>query len=65
MFYPSPFEGLPYNRLGFGGGSWDLVTSYELINNVIINTLKKSEEGRIDRLLVAINQSDMAMKGWN
>lgn len=40
-------------------------TSYELINNVIINTLKKSGEGRTDRLLVAINQCDMVMKGWN
>ena len=47
------------------GGSWDLETSYELINNVIINTLKKSGEGRTDRLLVAINQCDMVMKGWN
>ena len=47
------------------GGSRDLGTSYELINNVIINILKKSGEGRTDRLLVAINQCDMAMKGWN
>ena len=47
------------------GGSRDLGTSYELINNVIINTLKKSGEGRTDRLLVAINQCDMAMKGRN
>lgn len=46
------------------GGSRDLGTSYELINEVIIPNLgeKKSE-----RLLVAINQCDMAMKGkhWN
>jgi hypothetical protein len=43
------------------GGSWDLGASYELINNVIINTLKKSREDRTDRLLVAINQCDMAI----
>ena len=47
------------------GGSWDLGTSYELINDVIINTLKKSGEGCTDRLLVAINQCDMVMKGCN
>ena len=42
------------------GGSRDLGTSYELINNVIIPNLGKSPEKRI---LVAINQADMAMKG--
>jgi len=45
------------------GGSRDLGTSYELINNVIIPNLGE-DKGRI---LVAINQADMAMKGryWN
>lgn len=46
------------------GGSRDLGTSYELINSVIIPSLG---EDRKDRILVAINQADMAMKGkyWN
>ena len=44
------------------GGSRDLGTSYELINNVIIPNLG---EGKEDRILVAINQADMAMKGRN
>lgn len=49
------------------GGSRDLGTSYELITDVIIRTLKESGENGTDRLLVAINQCDMAMKGrhWN
>ncbi|WP_024861870.1 GTPase family protein [Ruminococcus flavefaciens] len=44
------------------GSSRDLGTSYELINNVIIPNLGQNREGRI---LVAINQADMAMKGRN
>lgn len=44
------------------GGTRDLGTSYELINNVIIPNLGKEKENRI---LVAINQADMAMKGRN
>lgn len=46
------------------GGTRDLGTSYELINNVIIPNLG---EGKENRILVAINQADMAMKGrnWN
>ncbi len=44
------------------GGSRDLGTSYELINQVIIPNLG---EGKEDRILVAINQADMAMKGRN
>ena len=46
------------------GGSRDLGTSYELINNVIIPNLGENRENRI---LVAINQADVAMKGkyWN
>ena len=45
------------------GGSRDLGTSYELINKVIIPSLGDET----NRLLVAINQCDMAMKGrgWN
>lgn len=45
------------------GGSRDLGTSFELINNVIIPSLGDDKS----RLLVAINQADMAMKGryWN
>ena len=45
------------------GSSRDLGTSFELINNVIIPNLG----GDKNRLLVAINQADMAMKGrhWN
>ena len=42
------------------GGSRDLGTSYELINSVIIPNLGDNKEKRI---LVAINQCDMAMKG--
>ena len=44
------------------GGSRDLGTSYELINQVIIPNL-----GDNSRILVAINQADVAMKGryWN
>ena len=46
------------------GGSRDLGTSYELINNVIIPNLGEKKENRI---LVSINQADVAMKGkyWN
>ena len=46
------------------GGSRDMGTSYELINQVIIPNLGENKK---DRLLVAINQADMAMKGrgWN
>lgn len=45
------------------GGSRDLGASYELINKVIIPNLGNET----NRLLVAINQCDMAMKGryWN
>lgn len=41
------------------GGSRDLGTSYELINQVIIPNLGEDKK----RLLVAINQCDVAMKG--
>lgn len=41
------------------GGSRDLGTPFELINNVIIPNLGEDKK----RLLVAINQADMAMKG--
>lgn len=46
------------------GSSRDLGTSYELINKVIIPNLGEQKEKRI---LIAINQADMAMKGrgWN
>lgn len=46
------------------GSSRDLGTSYDLINSVIIPNLGEKKEGRI---LVAVNQCDMAMKGryWN
>lgn len=43
------------------GGSRDLGTSYELITNVIIPNLGDDKQ----RLLIAINQADMAMKGRN
>lgn len=42
------------------GGSRDLGTSYELINNVIIPNLGEEKDKRI---IVAINQADVAMKG--
>lgn len=42
------------------GSTKDLGTSYELINTIIIPNLGKNKEGRI---LVAINQADVAMKG--
>lgn len=41
------------------GGSRDLGTSYELINSVIIPALGEDKS----RLLIAINQADIAMKG--
>lgn len=41
------------------GSSRDLGTSFELINNVIIPNLGDDKK----RLLIAINQADMAMKG--
>ena len=46
------------------GSTRDLGTSYELINSVIVPNLGEEKEGRI---LVAINQADVAMKGryWN
>lgn len=45
------------------GGSRDLGTSFELINNVIIPNLSNDKK----RLLVAVNQADLAMRGrhWN
>lgn len=45
------------------GGSRDLGTSFELINSVIIPNLGDDK----NRLLIAINQADVAMKGrhWN
>lgn len=43
------------------GGSRDLGTSFELITNVIIPNLGEDKK----RLLIAINQADMAMKGRN
>lgn len=42
------------------GGSRDLGTSYQLINEVIIPNLGEDKE---NRLLIAINQADVAMKG--
>ena len=42
------------------GGSRDLGTSYELINEVIIPNLGPNKS---ERILVAINQCDMGMKG--
>lgn len=46
------------------GSTRDLGTSYELINSVIVPNLGEDKEGRI---LIAINQADVAMKGryWN
>jgi predicted GTPase len=46
------------------GSTRDLGTSYELINSVIIPNLGENPEKRV---LVAINQADVAMKGryWN
>ncbi len=44
------------------GSTKDFGTSYELINNIIIPNLG---EERKNRILVAINQADMAMKGRN
>lgn len=46
------------------GSTRDLGTSYELINNIIIPNLGEEKDNRI---LVAINQADVAMKGryWN
>jgi len=46
------------------GGSKDLGTSYDLINQVIVPNLGNNATNRI---LVAINQADVAMKGryWN
>ena len=45
------------------GGSRDLGTSFQLINEIIIPNLGEDKK----RLLVAINQADIAMKGryWN
>ena len=45
------------------GSSRDLGTSFELINSVIIPNIGEDKK----RLLIAINQADMAMKGhhWN
>lgn len=42
------------------GSSRDLGTSYELINQVIIPNLGENAK---DRILIAINQADVAMKG--
>lgn len=46
------------------GSTRDLGTSYELINSVIVPNLGEDKKNRI---LIAINQADMAMKGryWN
>jgi len=56
-------EGYPLIDLALvilDGGSKDLGTSYELINQVIIPSLGKNAK---DRILIAINQADVAMKG--
>lgn len=42
------------------GGSRDLGTSYQLINQIVIPNLGENAK---DRILVAINQADVAMKG--
>lgn len=42
------------------GSTRDLGTSYELINSVIIPNLGENKK---DRILIAINQADVAMKG--
>lgn len=42
------------------GGSRDYGTTYQLLKNVIVPSLDQERHGRI---LVAINQADMAMKG--
>lgn len=42
------------------GSSRDMGTSYQLINEVIIPTMGKENS---DRLIIAINQADIAMKG--
>lgn len=42
------------------GSTRDLGTSYELINNVIVPNLGENKK---DRILIAINQADVAMKG--
>lgn len=42
------------------GSTRDLGTSYELINSVIVPNLGQNKE---DRILIAINQADVAMKG--
>lgn len=46
------------------GSTRDLGTSYELINSVIVPNLGENKK---DRILIAINQADVAMKGryWN
>ena len=46
------------------GSTRDLGTSYELINSVIIPAIGETAK---DRVLIAINQADVAMKGrhWN
>ena len=43
------------------GGSKDLGTAYQLLQNVVLKTIEA------DRVIIAINQADMAMKGreWN
>ncbi|PAT30972.1 hypothetical protein CLI92_00145 [Vandammella animalimorsus] len=47
------------------GGSRDYSSAYTLINEIIAPNLGSKEEGCEKRLLVAINQADMAMKGRN
>ena len=49
------------------GSTRDLGTSYELINEVIIPNLGKDKDEIRKRILVAVNQCDVAMKGkhWN
>ena len=49
------------------GSSRDLGTSYELINEVILPNLGGTNAEKQQRVLVAINQCDIAMKGnyWN
>ncbi|MCL1994569.1 MAG: 50S ribosome-binding GTPase [Defluviitaleaceae bacterium] len=45
------------------GRSRDLGTSYELINAVIIPTLRDKTRDQTDRLLIGINQADMMLDG--
>lgn len=64
LYYTYPFHGEDYGFIDLvlvviEGANRDMGTTYDLLNSVIVPNIQTS------RILVVINQADMAMKGWH